>query len=549
MSLPPEAAGPVPEETARVAHAAFPRGNAWIALRNAVGPIYEDRNCATLFARRGRPAEAPWRLALVTVMQFAEGLSDRQAAEAVRARIDWKYALGLELTDPGFDFSVLSEFRGRLIEGTAEQTLLEQLLTACREHGWLKARGRQRTDSTHVLGALRVLNRLERVAETLRAALNVLATAAPTWLRSIAPPEWHERYDRRIEDYRLPRGREARLAYAATVGGDGQRLLAALTAPTAPEALAQLPAVEVLRRGWQAEFTVGEGHLQLRDPKELPAAADQIESPYEPEARYGTKRSLHWVGYKVHLTETCDHECPHLLTRVETTVAPVSDIHPLATIHHGLAQSELLPAQHLVDAGYVRAHNLVEAREHYQVDVVGPIPADHQWQAKAKTGFDVSRFAVDWDAQVVRCPRGRPSVRWTETPTARGRTMTRVAFAAADCTTCPVRPQCTRARTPARSLLLQPRAEHEVIQAARRRQQTAEYATTYAQRAGVEGTLSQGVRAFGLRHARYRGLARTHLQHVATAAALNVDRLVNWLDELPRAQTRRSRFAALDPAA
>jgi transposase len=400
-----------------------------------------------------------------------------------------------------------------------------------------------------VLGALRVLNRLERVAETVRAALNALAAEAPAWLRSIAPPEWHERYDRRIEEYRLPRGREARLAYAATVGADGERLLEALTVPNAPEHLAQLPAVDLLRRVWRAEFTIVEGQLQLRDPKELPAAADQIETPYEPEARYGTKRELHWVGYKVHLTETCDDECPHLLTHVATTVAPASDIHQLAAIHVGLAQGELLPTQHLVDAAYVRAQNLVEAREHYQVDVVGPIPADHQWQAKAKTGFDVSRFIVDWDAQVVRCPQGRTSLRWSQTHTARGLTMTRVEFAAADCTTCPARSQCTRARTPARSLLLQPRAEHEMIQAARQRQQTAEYAKTYAQRAGVEGTLSQGVRAFGLRRARYRGLARAHLQHVATAAAMNVDRLINWLDERPRARTRRSRLAALDPAA
>ncbi len=549
MSMHPAPAAPVPEETARVAQAAFPRGNAWIALRDTVGPVYDDAGFAPLFARRGRPAEAPWRLALVTVMQFAEGLSDRQAAEAVRARIDWKYALGLELTDPGFDFSVLSEFRTRLIAGSAEHLLLERLLTVCREHGWLQARGRQRTDSTHVLGALRVLNRLERVAETLRAALNAIAAEAPDWLRSVAPPDWHERYDRRIEDYRLPRGREARLAYAATVGVDGARLLEALTAPNVPERLAQLPAVDLLRHVWGVEFTPVQGQLQLRDPKALPAATDQIETPYEPEARYATKRELHWVGYKVHLTETCDDQFPHLLTHVETTVAPASDIHQLTTIHHALAQSELLPAQHLVDAGYVRAQNVVKAREQHQVDVVGPIPADHQWQAKTKTGFDVSQFKVDWDEQVVTCPRGRTSVRWTETHTARGLTMTRVEFAAADCTACPVRSQCTRARTSARSLLLQPRAEHEMIQAARQRQQTAEYATLYAQRAGVEGTLSQGVRAFGLRQARYRGLAKVHLQQVATAAAMNVDRLVNWLDEIPRAQTRRSRFAALDPAA
>src|SRR5262249_27844801 len=190
-----------------------------------------------------------------------------------------------------------------------------------------------------------------------RPALSGVRAGAPGWLRAVAPRGGRERYDRRIEDYRLPRGREARRAYAATVGADGERLLEALTAPNAPENLAQLPAVEVLRRVWSAEVTVVAAQLQLRDPKELPAAADQIESPYEPEARYGTKRELHWVGYKVHLTDTCDRAFPHLLTHVETTVAPASDIHQLAAIHERLAQLQLLPAQHLVNAGYVRARN------------------------------------------------------------------------------------------------------------------------------------------------------------------------------------------------
>src|SRR5215211_3030401 len=231
MLLHPHVIAPVPEATVRVARAAFPKGHPYLTFRDALGPVFQDEDFTTLFPLEGHPGLPPWRLALVTIMQLRENLADRQAAEAVRARIDWKYALGLELTDPGFDFSVRSEFRARLLADSAAHTLLEQLLTVCRERGWLQARGRQRPDSTQMLGALRVLNRLERVAETLRAALNAVAAAAPDWLRSVAPPEWHERYDRRIEDYRLPRGREARLAYAAIVGGDGQRLLEALTAP------------------------------------------------------------------------------------------------------------------------------------------------------------------------------------------------------------------------------------------------------------------------------------------------------------------------------
>lgn len=199
MSLHPELIGEVPEETARVAHAAFPKGNVYMQMRDVLGAIYDDTSPASLSATRGQPAEAPWRLALVTVMQFAEGLSDRQAADAVRARIDWKSALGLELSDPGFDFSILSEFRGRLLQGSTEGLLLDALLTVCTARGYLKARGRQRTDSTHVLGALRVVNRLERVAETLRFALNAIAAVVPEWLRQRAPEEWFERYSRRME--------------------------------------------------------------------------------------------------------------------------------------------------------------------------------------------------------------------------------------------------------------------------------------------------------------------------------------------------------------
>jgi len=179
MSMHPQPIDPIPGDTARVARAAFPKGNVYIEMRNVLGTIYEDEDFAELFEVRGRPAIAPWRLALVTVMQFSEGLSDRQAAEAVRARIDWKYALGLKLTDPGFNFSVLSEFRSRLLEGGKQRLLLKKLLEGCKERGYLKVRGRQRTDSTHVLGALRVLSKWERTAETMRSALNALASADP----------------------------------------------------------------------------------------------------------------------------------------------------------------------------------------------------------------------------------------------------------------------------------------------------------------------------------------------------------------------------------
>src|SRR5215204_5867392 len=194
MSLKPLPIPPVPADTVRVARAAFPKGNIYMKLREHVGTIIDDEDFVALFAKDGTPGLPPWRLALVTLLQFHEHLSDRQAAEAVRARIDWKYVLSLELTDEGFDFSVLSEFRARLIKGGAAELLLKRLLECCQALGLVKARGQQRTDSTHVVAAVRLMHRLELVGETLRAALNDLAVQAPDWVRAVAPADWYDRY-------------------------------------------------------------------------------------------------------------------------------------------------------------------------------------------------------------------------------------------------------------------------------------------------------------------------------------------------------------------
>jgi transposase len=455
MRLHPTPVTPVPEETARVARAAVPKGNVYIVyiqMRDVLGSIYSDEQFADLFASRGRPVLPPWRLALVTVMQFAEGLSDRQAADAVRVRVDWKYALGLDLADPGFDFSVLTEFRRRLVQGAAEQRLLDALLAVCKTRGLLKARGRQRTDSTHVLGGLRVLSRLERAAEAVRATLKALATVAPDWLQERVPPEWYDRYSRRIEDYRLPRGVAAQQAYGVQVGSDGGWLLAQLAHPQTPDELRSLPAVQLLQQFWQQEYVVdGEGRYAMRDPKAAPAATEHLESPYEPEARFATKRGMHWTGYKVHVTEVCDDDAPHLLTQVSTTIAPATDVRQLTSIHETLAQRRLLPAEHLIDAGYVRARNAVESREQHQIDLLGPVDTDHQWQARVEEGFVTERFQIDWDRHQATCPRGKLSIRWCQTQTARQRTMIHIDFDPTDCLPCPARARCTRSKTGSRA--------------------------------------------------------------------------------------------------
>jgi transposase len=213
----------------------------------------------------------------------------------------------------------------------------------------------------------------------------------------------------------------------------------------------------------------------------------------------------------------------------------------------GLAKSGLAPAEHLADAAYVCASNLV-ASHRRQIDLIGPTYADRTWQAKQAAGFDLASFRIDWENKMVSFPRGRQSIRWSETQTARGRRMIHIDFAPDDCTPCPSRSSCTRATRLPRSLTLQTKDEHEAIQTARLRQKTETFAALSAQRAGIEGMLSQGVRAFGVRHARYRGLKRTHLQEVATATAVNVGRIVNCLNGVPLAATRQPRFAALTPA-
>ncbi len=272
MSLKPSVIEPVPEQTARVARAAFPKGNLYISIRDQLGTLFEDADFTTLYPKRGQPAFAPWRLALITIMQFLENLSDRQASDAVRSRIDWKYALSLELTDAGFDHSVLSNFRERLAAGEQPALLLDQVIELLKEKNLLKVRGKQRTDSTHVLAAIRVMNRLELVTETMRAALNELAVVSPIWLSSIALPEWFTRYSARIEDTRLPRGEQAREEFARQVGEDGFQLVAILLKQQ-PELL-KLEAVQTLQKVWQRHYTRNEsGEIGWRKNALLSRAA------------------------------------------------------------------------------------------------------------------------------------------------------------------------------------------------------------------------------------------------------------------------------------
>jgi len=354
MSLQPQKVETFPAETARVATAAFPKGNFCLKLRDELGTLYQDEQFVKLFSSEGQPALAPWRLALITVLQFVEDLSDRQAAEMGRSRIDWKCLLSLELTDSGFHYSVLSEFRGRLLEGQAEYLLLDQLLTQIRERKLIKAKGLQCTDSTHVLAAVRLLNRLEMLGETLRAALNSLAVAAPKWLVEQIPEEWFD-------------------------------------------VLGRLSALEVLRQVWLQQFWLEDYQLRLRSEDNKPPPGLQIHSPYDLEARYATKRDLHWLGYKVHLTESCDGDSPNLITQVYTTAATVPDVKATSPIQKSLVARELAPNQHIVDGGYISADQLIKSQLAQGIELCGPLRVDASWQGQTSQGYAVTCFRLDWE--------------------------------------------------------------------------------------------------------------------------------------------------------
>ncbi len=538
----------VPELTARVVRASFPNGTLAIRVRDALGPVFTDEMFARAFPAGGRPAASPGALALVSVLQYAEGLSDRQAAEQVRARMDWKYLLGLELDDAGFDFTVLSDFRARLIKHGIEEQVLDAILDHCSQHGLLRAGGRQRTDSTHVLAAVRTLNRMEFVGETLRAVLEALAAAAPAWLTPLIDAGWADRYGARIDSYRFPKGDDVRARWAEQVGRDGYLILDAIAADEAPRWLRQIPAVQVLALAWEQQYHRDGREVRWREGKDLPPSRDRLSSPYDTDACYGLKRGKGWCGYKVHLSETCEPDAPHLITNVATTDATVTDTEMTAAIHQGLAARQMLPSQHVVDGGYITAAHVVTARDDHHVDLLGPVGLDtHQGERLPQ-----SAFHVDWQTKTVTCPQSKTSISWSTQRKTSGTELARVHFAAADCTGCPARAACTTAAADSkwgRSLTLLPAAQQQVLDTRRREQATTAWQQSYDIRAGVEATISQITRRTGIRRTRYTGKDKTHLGHLLAATAVNIIRIDAWLTDTPIGRTRTSHLAQLDLAA
>ncbi|MGH3125221.1 MAG: transposase, partial [Streptosporangiaceae bacterium] len=449
-----------------------------VQIRDRLGQWLADEDFAAAFGIRGKPGWPPSRLALVAILQRAEKLTDRAAAEAVRTRIDWQYLLGLQVDDPGFDHTVLAEFRTKVAEAGLEQVTLDALLAKLAAEGLVKAGGKQRADSTHVTAAVAALNRLELAGESLRAAVEALAAAHPDWLEQrICVPDWTRRYGTPLTAWRPPASQAKQDELAITYARDGYALLEAVYDSAAPAWLRELPAVDVLRRVLVQNYTrtiTGNGREVIKrrekepDGDGLPPGHARIASPYDLDARWGVKRDTFWLGYKLHVTETCDDEppcgCPaagdggtgrrghdkdcaspafpNLITHVATTQATVPDNQMTAVICGGLAAKNLAPGRGYLDSGYLSAALVVTALATWGIALVGPLLADTSAQARAGAGYARADFAIDYDGKTVTCPQGKTSASWTPC-TQRGKDAIVVHFSAGDCGPCPARALCT----------------------------------------------------------------------------------------------------------
>lgn len=532
MSLKPKPVREMPPELAELRNL-IPEGSVYRLVGDVLYVKYDDADYVDLYHEEGKPGVSPVLLAFVTIFQFLEKLSDRAAANAVRVRLDWKYALHLPLNYEGFNFSVLSEFRDRVIEHGAEARLFDSMLEQLREMGLVKRRGRQRTDSLAVLTKVRDLTRLEKLVETVRLALRALLATDKNWVRTTVPPTWEDVYGQPCIHEKLTQAE--RDALAERVGPDGQWLLERLRAEGTPEELRDLPGVKVLATVWQQQFRIVEEELVAQEPGSYDGKT-YIDTPHDPEARYSAKRGQGWVGYKLQATETDDKDMPHLLTDIAITSSVETDYEALEAIQERLEKRDMLPAEQLGDKGYITEDNLANS-EKRGIDLVGPVKKDSQVQARIPGGITLDQFEVDFENLTAVCPGGQKAI----IGTSKGKRLV-FRFSKAGCAACPLRPQCCTGKG-GRSISLG--RNYPVLKAARARQETEEFKVLYRQhRGGIEGCLSGLVRGQGIRVGRYIGTAKIHLQALFTGVAVNLQRAARWLaGERPQAKRRGLRLS------
>ncbi len=527
MSLQWQLPRELPADTAQIGQTILKSSNVYRQIGERFDELFpEESRFAELYEPTGRGAISPLLLSLITVFQMLEKVPDRLAAEYVVSRIDWKYALHLPLTYTGFHFSDLSAFRQRLLEHKRERLVFEQFLSRLKALGLIKPRGKMRTDSTHVLGIVERLSQLELVAESIRVALSAVTKLAPTWVEEQLPGAFSEAYEVRQSEYGL--SQEAVQAKLVKAGRDGFWFLGQIER-SGLEGFSGLTEVETLRRVLKEQFPGGASS----PPAIKRPTGDVIETPHEPEVRYGTKRGQGWRGYKAQVTESCDEDRPHLIVDIEPTLAFAHDSPELPKVQARLQAQGTLPGEQYVDQGYMSAQGIVDSQE-LGIDLVGRPLGD----TRGVEGYSQADFQIDEQARQAVCPTGATSVVWGERRSEEGRPVgIQIRFEGSTCRACEAFGRCTNAKG-GRCLELHP--HRQVLEARRVEAKTESYRQRLRLRAGIEGTISELVRGHDLRHARYRGLAKLRLQEVFIALAVNLKRLGHWWAKVAQAGSRPS---------
>jgi transposase len=530
MSLKIHPPWPMPADTGRIGQKLLKANNVYRLIGDQLFEHLSEEDYADLYSAEGKPGISPIILAFVTVFQFMEKLADRQAINALCMRLDWKYALHLPLEYEGFDFSVLSEFRDRLIQGGATGRVFEKLVEQIRALGLIKAHGKQRTDSLAMVTKVRRLCRLETVVETLRLALVAIVTTAPDWSAEMIPPAWEEKYGERFVRQRY--SEKEWQAYEDQIGANGAWLLNRLENGSAPRELQNLPEVQVLKSVWTQQFRDEAGKMVYTDLKKYDGHT-QIQSPHDPEARYSRKRHFEWVGDKVQVTETEDEGYPHIITDIVGTSSNQTDYEELPAIQERLEQRDCLPAEQYADAGYMSGPNLDHSHQMH-IDLIGPLPSVTTPQDLLPDGLTREHFQIDAKNLTVTCPHGCV----VDHPTPVNNSL-QFRFPTVQCATCEFHARCCTGKG-GRTIGIS--AYYELTEAAQARQKTDAFKKDYHQhRSGVEGTLSALVRGHGLRVARYIGQKKRNLQAVFTGCAANLKRTARWLaGERPQIRHKKS---------
>jgi len=527
---------PMPEETRRIGESLLDKGDPFRLIGDRLFEKLSEAEFADLYSSEGKPGISPVILAFVSVFEFMERLADRQAAQALRMRLDWKYALHLPLDYKGFDYSVLSEFRDRLLAGQAEARVFEKLVEEIRELGLIKEHGKQRTDSIAMLTKVRRLCRVETVVETLRLAVVSLVAADREWSEEVIPPSWEEKYGERFMRQRY--SEKEWKEYEEQIGENGQWLLQRLEKGGAPAGLQDLPEVQVLKTVWAQQFREEAGKMAYTDLKKYDGH-NQIQSPHDPEARWSRKRHFEWIGDKVQLTETEDAGYPHIITDILATSSNRTDYEELSAIQERLEQRKCKPAEQYVDAGYMSGPALNNSQKK-GIDLIGPLAKLVTRQDMLPDGITQSHFQIDAKNNIVTCPKGH-----TATHPVPVNNSLSFRFPTKICAACELRSRCCTGKA-GRTIGIS--AYYELTEAARARQKTEAFRKDYAQhRSGVEGSLSALVRGNGMRTGRYIGNKKRNLQALFTGCAANVKHTARWLAG-NRPQIRHKKSWTLSPA-